>query len=405
MKIVTTGVALLLSIFLQAQTDQQVVIGKADSVYSKILKENRPIWIHVPGDQSPDGVFAKKHYPVIYLLDGYEPGFSAVSSIVELLGGGGGNLSFPQMIVVGIPNTDRTRDLTPTHVSSSAMMDSASLSVTGGGEKFISFIETELIPHIDSLYSTAPYRILIGHSLGGLMSLFALVNHTRLFNAYIAIDPTTTWDDQFLVRQIHEAATRKTFADRSLFMGMANSMNIGVDTSFIGPFMRCNAGLRDFLDQHPESMLTFNSTYYPQYDHQSVPVPAEYDGLRAIFKFYNYNFPYGAFFTTGYHSDTLLINHYRDISRIMGYTVSPPEDFLNGIAHQLMSMNLLERAEYFFQKNIDGHPESFNAYDSMGDLYAKKGDKKKASEYYARSLSIHKTPETQQKLEKLKTSN
>ena len=37
-----------------------------------------------------------------------------------------GNNVYPEMIVVAIPNTDRTRDLTPTHVvNDPPMMDSA----------------------------------------------------------------------------------------------------------------------------------------------------------------------------------------------------------------------------------------------------------------------------------------
>src|ERR1700760_3398129 len=122
-----------ISITLRAQTNNQIVIGKADSVYSKILDENRQIWIHVPDNSSPDGIFEKQHYPVIYLLDGWEQNFSVVSGIIELLSGGGGNLSFPKMIVVGIPNTDRTRDLTPTHSFSMPMMDSSDAMRSGGG--------------------------------------------------------------------------------------------------------------------------------------------------------------------------------------------------------------------------------------------------------------------------------
>ena len=177
----------LLSLFttmIQAQTGSQIIIGKSDSVYSKILHENRKIWVHVPNNDSPDGVFVPEHYPVVYLLDGWEQNFSVLTSMIELLSGGGGNLAFPKMIVVGIPNTNRTRDLTPTHVAALPMMDSAEASTSGGGEQFISFMQKELIPHIDSLYPTAPYRIFIGHSLGGLMTLYTVIHYTNLFNAY-----------------------------------------------------------------------------------------------------------------------------------------------------------------------------------------------------------------------------
>jgi predicted alpha/beta superfamily hydrolase len=402
MRSISIFLFLLISITVHTQTNDQIVIGNADSVHSKILNENRKIWIHVPDDSSPDGVFAKQRYPVIYVLDGWEPTFSSVVNIVQLLSGGSGNLAYPQMIVVGIPNTDRTRDLTPTHIISAPMMDSVSASVSGGGEKFISFIEKELMPHIDSLYPTAPYRIFIGHSFGGLMSVYTMINHRKLFNSYVAIDPSMFWDDQKILMQAKEALEKNKFDGTSLFLAIGNSMNNGSDTSIIGPIMRATFQLDNYLHKNRTNGLISASKYYPEYDHQSVPLFAEYDALRSIFNFYNYNFPFTEFFNSSYRSDYLLIDHYKMISKRMGYTVSPPEQFVNGIAHQLMDMNQLERAKYFFELNIENYPTSFNTYDAMGDLFEKKGDKEKAIQYYSRSLSIHETTSTRQKLEKLK---
>lgn len=395
---------LLISAVTTAQTVNKIVLGNADSVYSNILKENRQIWVHIPESNSPDGIFEKQRYPVIYLLDGWEPGFSVTASIVEQLSGGSGNLAFPKMIVVGIPNTDRTRDLTPTHtVLTPPGMDSAEAGRSGGGEKFIAFMEKELMPHIDSLYPTAPYKIFIGHSLGGLLSVYTLINHTSLFNAYVAIDPSTFWDNQIVLKQAKEAFEKRKFEKRSLFLATANTMNSGIDTSIIGPIMRCNFQLRDYLNNNKRNGLRSGYKYYPEYDHNSVPVPAEYDALRFIFNFYNYNFPFAEFFKSSYKEDSLLSLHYKKISEEMGYPVYPPEDFINGIAYQLMSMQQLDRAYYFFEMNIKNHPESFNGYDSMGDLYNAKGDKQKAIDYYLKSLSLQETPDTRRKLENLRS--
>jgi predicted alpha/beta superfamily hydrolase len=394
---------LCVSVTIHAQTGNKIILGIADSVYSNILHENRKIWVHVPVEgPDPDGnIFAKQHYPVIYLLDGWEPNFSIVTSMVEQLGGGSGNLAFPQMIVVGIPNTDRTRDLTPIR-SYMPMMDSMEASRSGGGENFISFIEKELIPHVDSLYPTSPYRILIGHSLGGLMAVYTLINHSSLFNAYVAIDPSTIWDDKLVLRQAKEALERKQFKNNSFFLAIANTMNSGIDTSIIGLHMRTNFQLRDYLNAYKETNLVFSCKYYPEYDHNSVPIVAEYDALRSIFNFYNFNFPFAEFFNPSYKSDTLLRVHYETISRRMGYKVAPPEQFMNAIAYQLMSMKQFDRAYYFFGSNIENYPESFNAYDSMGDFYDAKGDKEKAVEYYSKSLKLHNSPVTRKKIDKLK---
>jgi hypothetical protein len=129
---------------------------------------------------------------------------------------------------------------------------------------------------------------------------------------------------------------------------------------------------------------------------------AQYDALRFIFGFYNYPFPFAEFFNPSYSSDSLLSAHYKMISKRMGYTVSPPEQFVNGIAHQLMGMKQFERAGYFFKMNIENYPLSFNAYDALGDFFDRKGDRQKAIQYYSKSLSIQETPATREKMEKLK---
>jgi predicted alpha/beta superfamily hydrolase len=104
------------------------------------------------------------------------------------------------MIVIGITNTNRDRDLKPTikNLKGNPNPDS------GGGDNFMNFIEKELIPHIDSIYPTAPYRIFSGHSLGGLTVINTFLNNTQLFNAYIAIDPSLWWNNQALVKQAQE---------------------------------------------------------------------------------------------------------------------------------------------------------------------------------------------------------
>ena len=104
------------------------------------------------------------------------------------------------MILVGISNrNNRTRDLTTSQIK---MRRGASMDQdTGGADKFTHFIAEELMPHIDSKYPTAPYRTLIGHSYAGLFTINVLINHSHLFNNYIAIDPSLDWDSQKLLKQ------------------------------------------------------------------------------------------------------------------------------------------------------------------------------------------------------------
>ncbi len=391
-----------------AQNSNTITIGNADSIYSNILREKRKIWVSMPDTTSPDGRFYPQRYPVVYLLDGDENSFATVAVLLHQLGGGSGNTGFPQMILVGIPNTNRTRDLSPTHGNPSPALDSMSSSQSGGGENFISFIENELIPHIDSSYPTAPYRVLIGHSLGGLTAVHILINHTKLFNAYLASDPSLWWDHQALLKQVKQALQEKVFTGRSLFVAMANTMQKGMDTvrvkkdtNFNTLHIRSIIQLGYYLNANKQNGLQFNWKYYPDYDHDGVTLPSEYDGLPAMFKFYSYNFPYGEFFSPAYKGDTLLAAHYAAVSRQMGYTVSPPEQFVSAVYHQLTDMKQFNRAYYFLQMNLTNYPKSAHAYADMGMFYAIKGDKLKAVDCYKRSLSLDYNADVKERLNKL----
>ncbi|MGZ3821380.1 MAG: alpha/beta hydrolase, partial [Mucilaginibacter sp.] len=185
----------------QSVKNNQVVLGKTDSVNSKILKEKRQVWIYLPTGYS---AASKQRYPVIYLLDG-DAHFASVAGMIQQLSEVNGNIVVPPTIIVAIPNTDRTRDLTPTNTLfgfDGKKVDG--FQTSGGGENFTAFIEKELIPHIDSAYHTAPYKMLIGHSFGGLTVMNIVINHTRMFNSYIAIDRSMWWDGRKLLNQARD---------------------------------------------------------------------------------------------------------------------------------------------------------------------------------------------------------
>src|ERR1700744_963194 len=84
--------------------------GKRDSLFSKILDEKRVLWVHLPKDNGDQN----QRYPVVYLLDAEEH-FRLFAWMIRQVDGTDGKRLFPDMIVVGILNSKRSRDLTPTH--------------------------------------------------------------------------------------------------------------------------------------------------------------------------------------------------------------------------------------------------------------------------------------------------
>lgn len=380
-----------------------ITIGKIDSIYSSILNEKRKVWVHVPYLEERE-IFEKQNYPVVYLLDGEAGNFASVKTMIEQLSLANGNTVFPQMIVIGIQNTDRLRDLTPSHM--------ASQPSSGGGEQFLSFLEKELIPHIDSLYPTAPYRIFIGHSLGGLTVINALLNRKELFNAYVAIDPAMWWDNQKLLRQAKEALQANSYSGTSLYLGIANTMEDGMDTvraqrdtTLSTLMIRSNLALTMYLiDTKKNNNLNLSWKYYPEDDHNSVPLITEYDALRFIFKEYNLKLKENYFFDPSVKLDFLLKKQYADASKLLGYNVKPPGDVVNGLGNYMVMLNQFDKAEGLFKMNAANYSDTYNVYEALGDLYTAKGDKAKAIENFNKALAIKKTPELRKKLEALKSN-
>lgn len=426
---------MMLSLLLARASQAQINAGKTDTLYSRVLGETRRLLIYLPSSYG-DTYFYPRRYPVLYLLDG-DSHINSVSSIVQILSEGRGPMDFPELIIVAIPNTDRMRDLTPTHITHDPthQTDSATLSRTGGGEKFLAFIGSELMPHIDSLYRTAPYKIFMGHSLGGLTVINAFLHHTSLFNAYVATDPSMSWDDKKLLHQATDILKEKKFAGRALYLGIADNLPSGADTTTIlsdttnlfsvhmgSVFALRNSILAAWPHATPPPFVPFTAQlpvaekvppagpspfrfawkYYPDYDHGALPVPAEYDALRFLFNYYPLNFPFHEFFAPGWTQDSLIAAHYRTISWYMGYKVAPPEFVINGTGYQLMGGHQLDRAAYYFHLNMDNYPNSFNVYDSMGDLLAARAEKDSAMKCYQKALLLRDNPDTRKKLEELR---
>ncbi len=384
--------------------DNRLVIGNVDSVYSNILGEKRKIWIHVP-DTSNNTIYGSaRHFPVVYLLDG-DAHFYSVVGMIQQLSEINGNQICPDMIVVGIPNTDRTRDLTPTHVGKSFYMDSNATKTSGGGEKFIAFLEKELIPYIDARYPTSPYRMLIGHSFGGLLVVNTLIHHPELFNTYVAIDPSLWWDHQKLLKQAEVDFDQKKYSNKNLFLAVANTMQKDMDTVRVindtannTLHIRSILEFAKYLGNRPGTGIRYSWKYYNDDNHGSVPLIAEYDALHFFFDYYKLPSP-----DPDSLSVEVVTRHYKMISERMGYTILPTEQNINEIGYYFMGNKKFDKAFEFFKLNIENYPGSFNVYDSMGDYYRAKGDKQKAIEYYSKVLPIRNNPETIQKLTELKS--
>ena len=87
----------------------------------------------------------------------------------------------------------------------------------------------------------------------------------------------------------------------------------------------------------------------------------------------------------------------RDQSLVVG-----TENDINLYGYALLQQKKVDEAIAIFQLNVKNHPTSWNVYDSLGEAYATKGDKAKATSLYKKALSMA-PPEQKQRIEGILT--
>jgi uncharacterized protein len=280
---------IIIMVLISARTIKRksVFICKDDCLFSTILNERRAIWIYLPKSED-DSELNKQHYPVVYLLDADEH-YAAFREIILQVNADGSSV-FPDMVVIGIPNTNRSRDLTPTHsVLDSKGKKTRSFKPSGGGDNFIAFIQDELIPYVESKYPVSSHRTLIGHSLGGLTTINILLHHPEIFNSYIASDPSMWWDDKLMLTEATELLSTEKFNGKSLYFSIANTVppitdieHLRNDTSAKTNHIRSIFELCDILQHNHSNGLHFSYKFYAQDNHDSVPMKTAYDGMQFL---------------------------------------------------------------------------------------------------------------------------
>lgn len=390
--------------------ENEIVVGQVESIHSEILDESRELWIHIP-ESAKDSSSYKTKYPVLYLLDG-PSNFKSVTAIIEHLSS---NMIVPEMIIVGIANTNRSLDLTPTKVDIDFMSGDSIPYSTGGGNKFLDFIEKELIPHVEDKYPATKYKTFVGHSFGGLSVINALINRKELFNNYVAIDPSLWWDNRAFLNVADTILTKNKFNNKTLYVGIANTMesrmdiktvqNDSIPDTYFTIHIKSVLQFVNSLERKKDNELLFKWKYYENDDHGSVPFITEYDAFKFIFSWYKLNEVndfYSENSTLNAQEILNLINsHYSNISDKFGYKVLPSESYINSIGNGFMFNDMPKKAYALFDLNIKNYPKSAKAFESLGDYYLFQSDTLNAIKEFKNGLEIGANKTLKEKIEKL----
>ena len=339
------------------------------TIQSKVLSEARNILVRLPASYTT----SERPYIVLYMTDGDRQLPHTASTIDFLVREG----RMPEVIMVGISNTDRTRDLTPTHVEAPVFGTNRFRTPTSGGaDNFLSVIESELIPYIEKNYRTRPYRVFAGHSFGGLFAMHALFARPKLFNALIAVSPTFEWDDTYINRRAGEFVKANREASNTVVVTMGDEGEIND---------RELDRFRKLMESTAPTGFEWSAIRFDDEDHGSVVMPSHYAGLRKVFAPWRFTPAQGA---DPKNELTRATEHFTRLSARIGYEIPVPENLTNLIGYRLLQANRLSEAIAVFRTNAKTWPKSANVYDSLGEAYERAGQIAEARASYERAAQI-----------------
>jgi predicted alpha/beta superfamily hydrolase len=394
--ILVIGLSFFFQKFTYSQVNQDIQflqkVGTLDSLYSKSLKEYRRIYVQLPANYDPA---KNQKYPVIYILDG-EVFLPTVNNVHSFYSGG----FMPEMVIVGISNDkNRMRDLTTSKVTE--MYGMPFEQENGDAANFNKFIGTELIPFIENKYSVTNFKTLIGHSYGGLFTIYTLINHPELFSNYVAIDPSLDWDGQKLLAEAQDKLSSNSYKGKSLFMSLGGQLhmqdskvtidNVMQDKSGSTLFARSNIAFSEIAEKNDKNGLAFDWKFYPNDLHGTISFPSIMDGLITVFEWYQMENidKINSFETSKEELSEIIKYRSQKLKDHFGYSEPPyPEELLNISGYMNMDMNQMEKAKMYFEFAIEYYPQSKNAYDSMADYYERNGDNDNAIKFVTKAFEI-----------------
>ena len=295
---------------------------------SAILRETRPVHVVLPPSYARSA--PGRRYPVIVVLDGESSVPAATAAAYELSGNG----QIPEALIVAIPNLDplrgRVHDLTPPGLSVSGS------SLSEGGDRFLDFIERELLPAVDRQLRGGEPRTLVGHSSGAVLATYAAATRPA-FRAVVAIDAPAGLGDDWLPKQLAARAARPGAPVRYV--------------SLEARFGWSDAAWRSLVAAAPASWLLYRERLRLE-SHESAPMLGMYLGLREAFRDYSALAAPEAP-TTG------ILPYYDRVGEALGARIVPPRRVLAQVSEDLAAegRGAAARAAYQALAAAYGAPE------------------------------------------------
>ncbi len=343
--LIATGVA-----FSQDSNTDSLTMGTIHTLQSEVLNESRSISVCLPEGYNE----SEDSYPVAYVLDGgMKFQMMHAASTMEMMDGGG---LMPQMIIVGMDNTNSVRDHFP--------QPRGTRPGSGQADNYIRFIQDELVPWVNANYRANNYRILIGASNSGMLTVYTLLTNPDLFSAYIAASPSVGWFPDFMTEQVTLAGKREQFPAISLYMNYGTNDLESIVLNAIDTFIvTCES-------QAPKNLRW---TMEKIEDGGHVPYISLYNGFLFIFN--DWQCPDTITSTAGIDG---VIEYYRQLSTKYGFDIKVPSDYFTDLGIGYIRSGNVDSALTVFEAYTKTHTRSPRAHYYLGSSYLRAGDTTKA---------------------------
>lgn len=205
-----------LNAFLPARA-QEIKIGKVEQFYSTVLNENRTFSVYLPPSYQLD---RDQKFPVLYLLDG-NYNFHYVTGLIELYSSMSEDI--PELIVIGLSGNGTETYRKNCKPTVKGVEDG------GNAADMINCIENELIPFVNDKFKTNSFKVLAGHSIGGLFTINMALNRPTLFNHYIAISPALQWGNEAMLKIADEKYAQNPALKTSVYVSLGDEKDMKVE--------------------------------------------------------------------------------------------------------------------------------------------------------------------------------
>ena len=314
-----------------ADADRTVSVSRgsraqAFQIESKILKETRPINVVLPASFAQTA--PNRRYPVTIVLDGEEnvPPVTAVSDELTYNG------QIPESVIIAIPNTNRLRDLTPPGLSVSGS------SLNEGGDRFLDFIEQELLPAVDRQFRGGAPRTFIGHSSGGILATYLAATRST-FRAIVAIDTPIHLGENWLAKKLTERAKAAPTPLRYVSLEARGGWSDHA-------WQTLTAAAPSSWQLHREKLA--------KESHVSIGMLAMYLGLREVFSDYS-------ILAAPQVPTTSTLPYYAKVSTALGATVIPPREVLRQVVEEFLAEGRGKSARDAYNTLVAGYGEPANS--------------------------------------------